>query len=269
LLKHVLVILFIAVPSFGQQIITLPLNAVALANELPDAPANHAAQIQNDWHTGTKNLAQLAANSAGNEAASDFTSLDGTRAKLMVDSEITSKLPSGSAFQVKLTASISIHGQVLLPQGTIFQGRVETRRARRLMRPGSLFMTFERVVLPAGETQPVNLHLVSSESPAIKTDEEGRIHPALSKKRLAIQLGGTALSAKIADDLAEEAGGAAVGAGTARFFGMGAAATFFALQKGREVTLKPGDKLEIEFGRPGTSMPRASAHAEDGLGLNR
>jgi len=58
-----------------------------------------------------------------------------------------------------------------------------------------------------------------------------------------------------------------VGAGTARFVGMGAAATFFALQKGREVTLKPGDKLEIEFGRPGTSMPRASAHPENGFGL--
>jgi hypothetical protein len=179
LLTHVLVIFFVAIPSFGQQLITLPLSAVALTNELPEAPVNHAAQIRSDWHTGTKNLTQLAASSAGNEA---FASLDGTRAKLIVDTEITSKLPSGSAFQTKLTEPIFIHGQVLLPQGTIFQGRVETSHARRLMRPGSLFMTFERVVLPNGETQPVNLHLVSSESRAVKTDEEGRIHPALSKK---------------------------------------------------------------------------------------
>lgn len=94
------------------------------------------------------------------------------------------------------------------------------------------------------------MHLVSASSTAVKSDSEGGLHPAFSKKRLAVQAGGTALTAKFADDLAELAGGTAVGAGTARAIGAGAAATFFLLQKGREVKLQPGDVLEVEFGYP-------------------
>ena len=64
-------------------------------------------------------------------------------------------------------------------------------------------MAFDRLVLPNGSVQRVNLHLVSVNSAAIKADSEGMLHPALSKKRLAIEVGGTALTAKFADDLAE------------------------------------------------------------------
>ena len=77
------------------------------------------------------------------------------------------------------------------------------------------------------------------------------LHPRLSKKRLVIQAGGTALAAKFADDLAQLAGGAAVGAGSARLVGMDAAGIFLALQKGREAKLRPGDEIEVEFGRRG------------------
>ena len=94
------------------------------------------------------------------------------------------------------------------------------------------------------------MHLVTAGSTAVKSDSEGRLHPALSKKRLAIQAGGTTLTAKLADDLAEVAGRTAVGAGTARAIGAVAAATFLLLQKGREVKLKPGDALDVEFGYP-------------------
>jgi hypothetical protein len=268
LLKHLLALLSIAGSSLGQQIGAAPSTVAALKKELPDTPASQAANVHNPWYLN-RNLAELAVNSSANGSPPESTSLDGTRARLVVASEISSKLPSGSSFQARLMEPISSGGQVALPQGTLFEGHIETKRARRLMRPGSLFMTFERVVLPNGEVQPVNLHLVSSDSRAVKTDEEGRVHPALSKKRLAIHLGGTALAAKIADDLAEEAGGAAVGAGSARFVGMAAAATFFALQKGREAKLRPGDKLEIEFGRPGSNMPLAAPGAQNGLGPSR
>jgi hypothetical protein len=112
-----------------------------------------------------------------------------------------------------------------------------------------MYIAFDRMILPDGGVRSVRLHLVDAAPAAIKTDAEGRLHPAISKKRLAIQLGGTALTAKFVDDLAELAGGAAVGAGTARIVGGGAAATFFLLQKGREVKLNSGDKIEVEFDR--------------------
>ena len=75
------------------------------------------------------------------------------------------------------------------------------------------------------------------------------LHPRISKKRLAIPAGGTAMAAKFADDLVQLAGGAAAGAGSARLVGMGAAGIFLALQKGREARLRPGDEIEVEFGR--------------------
>jgi hypothetical protein len=266
LLKYMLILPFISISLFAQQVITVPRSLVAVSKELPDAPVTQTLPVHPARHRTSHEMTKLAMTSQLNQTASAVNTLDSTRAKLVITTEVTSKLPSGSPFQARLSESISRGGQVVLPQGTLFEGHLETKRARRLMRPGSLFMTFDRVILPNGEVQPVNLHLVSSDSRAVKTDEEGRVHPALSKKRLAIQLGGTALSAKIADDLAEEAGGTAVGAGSARFVGMGAAATFFALQKGREVRLRPGDHLEIEFGRPGTNAPMEASRAQNGLG---
>lgn len=91
------------------------------------------------------------------------------------------------------------------------------------MRPGSVYLAFDRLVLPNGDAQDVNIHLVSAESSGVKADAEGILHPRLSKKRLALQIGGAALTAKLADDLAELAGGTAVGAGSARSIGAGAA----------------------------------------------
>ena len=180
--------------------------------------------------------------------------IEGTRVTLILASQVTSKSPSGAVFQARLAEPLISNGAVLLPEGTLFQGHLQTRHAGRLMRPGSMFMSFDQLVLPNGTAQNVDLHLLSAESDAIKSDSEGRLHPTLSKKRLAIQLGGTGLAAKFSDDLAEVIGGTTVSAGTARLIGIGAAGTFLALQKGREVKLNAGDRIEVEFGRAGSAL---------------
>jgi hypothetical protein len=181
-------------------------------------------------------------------------SLEGTRVRLKLITPISSKSATGSLFRARIEEPIVSRGMVVLPQNTLFEGHVATKPARRVMKPGSVFMTFDRLILPNGSVQEVSLHLVSADSLAVKSDSEGILHPALSKKRLAIQVGGTALTAKFADDLAELAGGTAVGAGTARVIGAGAAATFLVLQKGREVKLRSGDFLDVEFGNPSHSL---------------
>ncbi len=75
----------------------------------------------------------------------------------------------------------------------------------------------------------------------------------MSKKRLAIQLVVTALVAKLADDLSEEA--LATSAGAARWYGLAASTTFLLLQKGREVKLKPGEVIEVDVARDGAALP--------------
>ncbi len=261
-LAYIFAIISLANSCAAQQITTLQNSTLGSENVLPDAPRSQITKAELvslhllELGKPTSRLSTLSLPDSG-------SSLDGTRARLTLAVEVSSKLPSGSPFRARVDEPVSTNGKVLLPAGTTIEGHVESKPARRLMRPGSLFMTFDRVILPNGEVQPANLHLISSESVAVKADSEGMLHPAISKKRLALQLGGTALTAKFADDLAEVVGGTAVGAGTARFVGLGAAATFFALQKGREAKLRAGEKLEVEFGRPAVPISPESVSPQN------
>jgi len=225
----------------------------ATPQPLPETPV---PQIRDRGFTPTASTSASSRPWASAEQTS-VVSLEGTHATLSLISEVSSKLPSGSAFQAMLEQEIAVNGQTILPKGTLLEGHLQTFHARHMMRPGSLFMAFERAVLPDGAVQPVTLSLISADSNAVKSDSEGRLHPALSKKRLLVQFGGAALAAKFGDDLAQVAVGTTLSAANARYFGMAAAGTFLVIQKGREVKLRPGDRLEVQFGRTGGATPLA------------
>jgi hypothetical protein len=184
-------------------------------------------------------------------------SLDGRKARLALLSQISSKSPNGASFMGKLEDPVAVEGKPVLPKGTLVEGHLETIPARRMMRRGALRMVFDRIKLPDGTVQPARFELSSTESNSAKTDSEGTVHPTVSKKRLAIQLGGTALVAKLADDLSEEA--LATTAGSARWYGLAASTTFLLLQKGREVKLEPGEVIEVDFLRDGSTLPMDSS----------
>jgi hypothetical protein len=183
-------------------------------------------------------------------------SLEGRKARLALLSPISSKSPSGSSFMAKLEDPVEVDGKPVLPMGTLVEGHLETIPARRMMRRGALRMVFDRIKLPDGTVQPARFELASTESNSAKTDSEGTVHPTVSKKRLAIQLGGTALVAKLADDLSEEA--LATPASSARWYGLAASTTFLLLQKGREVKLKPGDVIEVDLLRDNPELPASN-----------
>jgi hypothetical protein len=180
-----------------------------------------------------------------------------TSARLALLSQISSKSPSGSSFMAKLEDPVEVDGQGLLPKRTMGEGHLETVPARRPMRRGALRMVFDRVKLPDGTVQPARFELSSSGSDSAKTDREGTVHPTISKKRLVLQLGATALVAKLADDLSEEA--LATTAGSARWYGLAASTTFLLLQKGREVKLKPGEVIEVDLSWDGFVLVRGTA----------
>ena len=184
-------------------------------------------------------------------------SLEGRKARLALLSQISSKSPSGSSFMAKVDDPIEVDGKPVLSRGTLVEGHLETTPARRMMRRGALRMIFDRMKLPDGTVQPAHFELAATESQSAKTDDEGIVHPTVSKKRLAIQLGGTALVAKLADDISEEA--LATSAGSARWYGLAASTTFLLLQKGREVKLKPGEVIEVDFVRDGSAVPAGAA----------
>jgi hypothetical protein len=179
------------------------------------------------------------------------------KARLALLSQITSKSPSGSSFMARLESEVEAEGKPVLPKGALAEGHLETIPARRMMRRGALRMIFDRIKLPGGTVQPARFELSATESKAAKADSEGTVHPTVSKKRLAIQLGGTALAAKLADDLSEEA--LATSAGSARWYGLAATTTFLLLQKGREVKLNPGEIIEVDLVRDGATLPVGTA----------
>lgn len=160
----------------------------------------------------------------------------------------------------RLEDPVEVDGKPVLPKGTLVEGHVETVPARRMMRRGALRMIFDRIKLPDGTVQPARFELSSTESTSAKTDREGTVHPTVSKKRLALQLGGTALVAKLADDISEEA--LATSAGSARWYGLAASTAFLLLQKGREVKLRPGEVIEVDLMRDGAALPLHPASKE-------
>src|SRR5690349_16672813 len=131
--------------------------------------------------------------------------LDGQSSTLTLLSDVSSRQEKNSHFQAKLGSELKVDNQTLLPQGTIFEGHLEPERARRQLRQGSLQLVFDQMIFPNGQVHPVNAVVTSVQLKSVSVDAEGVIRPHRSKKRLAIQLGTTALIAKLADDLSEVA----------------------------------------------------------------
>jgi hypothetical protein len=164
-------------------------------------------------------------------------------------SSVSSKSRSGSPFSARLEENVTANGRGLLPRGTLLEGEAFTVRPRRLNRPGSVRLVFRRLHLPGGAVFSASASLVSTSEASIKVDPEGTLHPRLSKKRIAIQLGLTALAAKASDDLAELAISGLTPGKARCFFGLGGALGFYLLQKGKDVNVPAGTTLRVAFSR--------------------
>ncbi len=180
--------------------------------------------------------------------AQQIPSLDGQSSTLTLLSEVSSRHERNSRFTAKLGSELKIENQTLIPQGTVFEGHLEPERARRRLRQGSLQLIFDHMIFPDGQVHRVNAVVTSVQLKSVSVDAEGVIRPHRSKKRLAIQLGSTALIAKLADDLSEVAS-ASVTKNSARYFGLAGAATFLLLQRGSDVKMPAGTPVDVLFQR--------------------
>jgi len=172
----------------------------------------------------------------------------GTVVHLALISAATSKAANGSSFTARLTNSVLAEDGMALPEGTLFEGHVQTLRARRLQKSGSLRLVFDRVRLANGRVLPANLSVISVALQGSTVDPEGTIRQRRSKKRLMFEVGGVALAAKLSDDAAELAT-SSVTKGMARLFGLGGAAAFVLLQRGADVKIPAGTGIDAAFTR--------------------
>ncbi len=193
------------------------------------------------------------------------TASAGTQAELaLVGSLSASKSRTGEPFKALLIEPLRLPSNVTLPEGTVFEGYVAKRTpARRLSRSGSLYLTIDHVMLPAGTSLPIAASVAG-----VGVDQGSQLHVGSEgglkggspgKKRLLVELGvGYGLS-KVADDTYQLIVEAFIStatdastAGTARLIGLGFTGVYWLTRRGRDVSLPPYTILKVRFDRTPT-----------------
>jgi hypothetical protein len=157
----------------------------------------------------------------------------GTRIRVRMDNEINSKVSSeNDTFTAKISEPLKVRESVVLPIGTIIEGRVtKVRRAAVGGKSGSLEVSFESLRSLEGVKQKIEGALVNR-----LTGESSSTATALTI------IGGTALGG-IIGAVSKAQNGALSGAG----IGAGAGTGIAFLRKGKDVKIKTDEEFEIEL----------------------
>ena len=188
------------------------------------------------------------------QAAREATIETETKAKLILQSRLSSKLSEpGDPISAVLDEPIYVNGQLVLPRGTEFVGRVtQVTPAKRGQKQGSIALAFERIVLSWGD-EPVSVVVTAvddwDKNEKLNADSEGKVKGGHR---------GDATARNV------ERGGAIGGAGAGVVilsggnYGAGAASlgggllAGLLLTKGGEVVVNPGAVFRVKFVKPVT-----------------
>jgi hypothetical protein len=217
--------------------------------------------------------------SGGNQTASlpgPVTLAAGTQARIILLGGVSAgKSRAGDAFQARLVEPVRLDSRVVLPEGTLLEGKVVKSKPPRMMsRAGSLLLTFTGLTLPGGAGAPVLASVTAAElDPRSHTriDPEGQLTGERPGKAwMLINIGVTAGIAKEVDDGLQLAIEAAVStatdastAGTARIAGICGSTLFMLTRHGRDVVLPRFTEMDIMFDRPvSLPVPQAASSAK-------
>ena len=182
-----------------------------------------------------------------------------TKARISLQTHLSSKLNEvNDTITAVLYEPVYVDGQLVVPRGTEFHGRVASvKAARRGQKSAEMTIVFDKVVMPWGE-EPIAIVMTSIDDWArdekLKADDEGKVKGGHNGERTArnveraARIGGGAAGTVI---LAGEAagGGTGVYAGGAAALG-GSMLAGLLLTKGSEVRLQPGTIFRIKFVKP-------------------
>ena len=152
--------------------------------------------------------------------------------------------------QVTLTTDqplMSSDGRVIIPVGSKIVGQIgQIQPAGRTGRPATMDINFDKIVTPDNQTYTIQGSVDTA---------DGMLHGDSTKGRVLKAVGKTALGAGLGAALGTAMGplsGGKVGKGAiyGTAVGAGAGALTAAMQKGRDVTVSSGDKLEIKLDQP-------------------
>ncbi len=188
------------------------------------------------------------------QAAREATIEPETKAKIILQSRLSSKLSEpGDPITAVLDEPLYVGGQLVLPRGTEFMGRVtQVTAAKRPQKQGSIAIAFERIALSYGE-EPVAVVVTSvddwDKNEKLKADSEGNVKGGHRGEKTAenVQRGGVIGGAGAGVVILS---GGSYGAGAASLGG-GLLAGLF-LTKGGEVVVNPGAVFRVKFVKPVT-----------------
>ena len=192
----------------------------------------------------------------------------GTRCKLLLLNSVSaSKSKPGDPVHARLLEPVFIESKVVLPAGSIFDGKVIKKTPPKwLSRSGLLYLGFTEVALPNGGRFPIAASLAGAqldERSHTRMDTEGALHGERPGKAwMAINIGVTAGLAKEVDDTVQLIIEAVVStatdvstAGTARIVSSCVSGLYMATRKGRDVVLPRFTEMDVSLDRPASVHP--------------
>src|SRR5271166_4481600 len=214
---------------------------------------------------------------SGEGAAPELSGLEtlpaGTECKILLLGGVSaSKSKAGDAVQARLLEPVLMNSKVVLPAGSLFEGKVVKKTPPRWgSRAGSLYLTFTGLTMPGGNLIPISASLAGAELDRrshTKIDAEGQLHGEHPGKAwMAINIGVTAGLAKEVDDgtqliieaIVSTATDAST-AGTARIVSSCISGIYMVSRRGRDVVLPRFTEMEISLDRP-VSVSRTAVSA--------
>lgn len=204
----------------------------------------------------------------------------GTRCKILLLGNVSaSKSKPGDLVHARLLEPVMLDSKVVLPAGSLFEGRVvKTRPPRWLSRAGSLYLTFTEVTLPEGSQFSLKASLAGAElarASHTRMDPEGQLHGERPGNAwMAINLGVTAGLTKEVDDSVQLVIEAIVSsatdastAGTARIVSSCISGLYLVTRHGRDVILPRFTEMDIALDRPlSVTAPLETATASAAAG---
>ena len=248
-------------PNAPEVGLTLISNPGTIASKAKTPPARFTASLQ-----AFVNPADLPAD-PGNQASLPYAEKmaisAGTQAKVvLLDGVSASGSHPKDAFQALLIEPISVGSTVLVPAGSVLEGKVAKAQKPRIMsRSGSLLLSFTFIINPDGTANRVDASVsgvtLDRHSHA-RIEAEGEIRgDRPGAAWLLMNLGVTGGLAKVADDGTQLMVQAIVStatdastAGTSRIIAACVSGVFMLTRHGRDVVLPKFTEMEITFNRP-------------------
>lgn len=187
----------------------------------------------------------------------------GTACKILLLGDVSaSKSKPGDLVQARLLEPVFFNSRVVLPAGTLFEGKVLKQTPPRWgSRAGSLSLTFTGLTLPGGNVISIAASLAGAELDRrshTRIDSEGQLRgerPGMAW--MAINIGVTAGLAKEVDDTTQLIIEAIVSsatdastAGVARIVSSCVSGAFMVSRRGRDVVLPRFTEMDIALDRP-------------------